>query len=327
MESLPPFRYLLRARFPECDAQGIVFNARYGDWTDLATTELLRALHPPFLASGPEAFEYRLVQQQTQWRRPARFDDVVEAVVEVARVGTSSFEVGTRFYRFPDRAAPLVEVVTVYVRVDPAADRSTPLRPLERALLSEGARGRYADHSGGAGGRLRRRVELGSVAPTPWRNGGGQTRELLREGEGAGGFALRISVAEVESSGPFSRFPGVSRAICLLGGAGLSLFRADGLALRLSVGDPVFCFSGEDDWQAELIEGPVTDLNVMTDRASLGAAVWRCPPGAVPGGLLFVVDSGTVGGEAVPACTLVELDGPSVCSAPSIAIQLSPGRA
>lgn len=327
METLPPFRYLLRARFPECDAQGIVFNARYGDWTDLATTELLRALHPPFLSSGPEAFEYRLVKQQSEWRRPARFDDVVEAVVEVLRVGTSSFEVRTRFYRFPDRSAPLVEVSTVYVRVDPAADRSTPLRPRERALLAEGARGRHADHSGGAGGRLRRRVEGSAVAPTPWRNGGGQTRELLREGEGATGFALRISVAEVTSSGPFSRYPGVSRALCLLGGEGLSLRRADGLSLRLEPGDPPFCFFGEDDWQAELLGGPVTDFNVMTDRASLGAAVWACPPGPVPGGLLFVVNEGTVGGEAVPAGTLVELDGPSVCTAPSLSVQLSPRRA
>ena len=165
------------------------------------------------------------------------------------------------------------------------------------------------------------------MAPTPWRNGGGQTRELLRQGEGAGGFALRISVAEVASSGPFSRYPGVSRALCLVGGAGLSLRRADGLSLRLGRGDPPFCFSGEEDWQAELIEGPVTDFNVMTDRASLGAALWGCPPGPVPGGLLFVMDEGTVGGEAVPARTLVELDGPSVCSAKSVSVRLSPRRA
>ena len=39
-----PFRYYLRVRYGECDAQKVVFNARYADYVDLATTEFLRAL-------------------------------------------------------------------------------------------------------------------------------------------------------------------------------------------------------------------------------------------------------------------------------------------
>ena len=34
------FRYYLRVRYGECDAQKVVFNARYADYIDLATTEL-----------------------------------------------------------------------------------------------------------------------------------------------------------------------------------------------------------------------------------------------------------------------------------------------
>ena len=31
-----PFRYYTRVRYQDCDAQHVVFNARYGDYVDLA---------------------------------------------------------------------------------------------------------------------------------------------------------------------------------------------------------------------------------------------------------------------------------------------------
>src|SRR5262245_38413749 len=34
-----PFRFLLRVRYGEVDAQKVVFNARWGDYVDLAVTE------------------------------------------------------------------------------------------------------------------------------------------------------------------------------------------------------------------------------------------------------------------------------------------------
>ena len=40
------FRYYLRVRYQECDAQKVVFNARYGDYIDLACIEFLRAALP-----------------------------------------------------------------------------------------------------------------------------------------------------------------------------------------------------------------------------------------------------------------------------------------
>ena len=39
-----PFRYYLRVRYQDCDAQHVVFNARYGDYIDLACFEFLRAV-------------------------------------------------------------------------------------------------------------------------------------------------------------------------------------------------------------------------------------------------------------------------------------------
>ena len=39
-----PFRFRFRVRYGECDAQGVVFNARYGDYVDIAVNEYIRTL-------------------------------------------------------------------------------------------------------------------------------------------------------------------------------------------------------------------------------------------------------------------------------------------
>ena len=42
----------------------------------------------------------------------------------------------------------------------------------------------------------------------PWRNGGGTTSEIVVEPGPGGRFHFRLSIADVEASGPFSGFPG-----------------------------------------------------------------------------------------------------------------------
>ena len=37
-----PFTYLFRVRYAECDPQGVVFNGRYVEYTDVAFTEFVR---------------------------------------------------------------------------------------------------------------------------------------------------------------------------------------------------------------------------------------------------------------------------------------------
>ena len=120
------------------------------------------------------------------------------------------------------------------------------------------------------------RFDLRDIAPQPWKNGAGLTREIAvgPRGAGATDFDWRFSVAEVERAAPFSVFPGIDRCIVLLAGAGLHLRSADqGLDHRLdSVGAP-FHFSGDVPLTATLIGGPSRDLNVMTRRGGLRSDV------------------------------------------------------
>lgn len=54
----------------------------------------------------------------------------------------------------------------------------------------------------------------------PWKNGGGVTTEVCAfpAGSSIDDFQWRISLAEVTSAGPFSRFPGVDRVLTVLEG-------------------------------------------------------------------------------------------------------------
>ena len=138
-----PFRYLLRVRYGECDAQMIVYNARWGDYVDIATTEFTRAV---FGTVDPSAgLDWRLVRQETSWRAPARFDDVLEARIRTLAIGTTSFTLRCEFFRYPD-GAPLVTSETVYVAVDARGDKLA-VPDQHRRSLEEGATGRVVDHA------------------------------------------------------------------------------------------------------------------------------------------------------------------------------------
>ncbi len=133
----------------------------------------------------------------------------------------------------------------------------------------------------------------------PWRNGGGITHEVLREGP-ADAFTLRISVADVDRAGPFSRFPGIERWITLLEGKGFTLHRGE-VSHRIDQPFVPFRFSGNDAIDCTLVEGPVRDLNVMfapdAMRLDLSVIVVRepievePPPGATRL-LVFALDGG-----------------------------------
>lgn len=142
-----PFRLLLRVRYNECDAQGIVFNARWADYADIASAEYVRALlgsvHP-----AETGLDWRLVKQTIEWRAPARYDDVLDLRVRTQRVGASSFVLETRVHRHADGAA-LAVIETVCVAVDPAG-RSCPIPEAPRAALERGAPGAVVDHAAAA---------------------------------------------------------------------------------------------------------------------------------------------------------------------------------
>lgn len=100
-----------------------------------------------------------------------------------------------------------------------------------------------------------------------WKNGGGSTAEIAVHPDHAGmdDFDWRISMAHVASDGPFSRFVGIDRTLTLLDGNGIRL-RVEETEYSIIPSSPVLSFQGDQDTEAWLNDGPITDLNVMTRR-------------------------------------------------------------
>ena len=116
-------------------------------------------------------------------------------------------------------------------------------------------------------------IDLGQVAATPWKNGGGATRELACWPPGAdmAHFDWRVSVATIAQSGPFSRFPGIDRVITLLTGDGVHLRQSQaGIDHRLEHALQPFAFAGDGGMDCDLLGGTSTDFNLMTRRG-----LWR----------------------------------------------------
>jgi uncharacterized protein len=104
-------------------------------------------------------------------------------------------------------------------------------------------------------------VSLASVASQPWRNGGGVTRELLAWPT-RNEWQVRISVADVNADGPFSRFEGIERRFAVLEGEGVAL-SARGPAYRLTTASEPFPFDGGEPMECALLGGATRDFNLM----------------------------------------------------------------
>jgi environmental stress-induced protein Ves len=116
-------------------------------------------------------------------------------------------------------------------------------------------------------------IHAGEVAPQPWRNGAGRTRELLTWPAGPQPWQLRISLAEISRDGPFSLYPGIERWISVIEGAGVRLL-LEGREHRLDCDSKPLRFDGALPVSCTLIDGPGTDLNLMHagGRAAMIAA-------------------------------------------------------
>ena len=118
--------------------------------------------------------------------------------------------------------------------------------------------------------------------PTPWKNGGGTTREIAVSPQGAAldDFAWRISAARVDQPGPFSIFPGIDRTLCILWGTGLNLTGPEIGAVHLDQTSPPFAFPADTPIDATLSGESILDLNVMTRRGIINHHVQRLPVAA-----------------------------------------------
>ena len=114
-----PFRHRIRVRFNECDGQGVVFYANYLVYFDVAMTELWREAfgggYAGMIANGTDAM---VAEANIRYRDSARFDDELDLVARVTRIGTTSSMTALTAERVSD-GAMLAEAKLRHVFIDP----------------------------------------------------------------------------------------------------------------------------------------------------------------------------------------------------------------
>jgi environmental stress-induced protein Ves len=113
-------------------------------------------------------------------------------------------------------------------------------------------------------------IPASSYKRTTWKNGGGTTYEIARDLD-VEDFGWRISIAEVNSDGPFSLFTGYQRCLTVTSGSGMVL-RGLSNSIDAKLHQPVW-FSGSETITGCLVDGPCLDFNVIFDPKRFNAEV------------------------------------------------------
>lgn len=80
----------LRVRYGECDPQGIVFNANYLLYFDVAFTELWRVAVGPWQEMVERGVDAVVAETNLRFHQPARYDDELALRARIARLGTTA---------------------------------------------------------------------------------------------------------------------------------------------------------------------------------------------------------------------------------------------
>lgn len=127
------FSHSLRVRWAEADMQGIVFNGHYLTYADVGITEYFRAMGQAYSGeTGVNGSDFFAVRTLLEYRSPARFDELLDVHVRIARLGNSSMQFLIGIYRGEEL---LVNGEIVYVHADQSTRRPSPIPASFRAAV------------------------------------------------------------------------------------------------------------------------------------------------------------------------------------------------
>jgi acyl-CoA thioester hydrolase len=86
------YTHRLRVRFAETDAMGIVHHSRYLPYLEEARVEYLRAIGHPYHEIHESGTDLAVLEAFVQYRRPLRFDDLVDVHLRMAQATRTTFQ-------------------------------------------------------------------------------------------------------------------------------------------------------------------------------------------------------------------------------------------
>lgn len=94
-----PFRHRLRVRYHECDPQGVVFNAHYLAYFDIALTELWREAVGGYASIAEGGLDVVVAEARISYLAPLRFDEEFNVLLWFEELGNTSMRCGLRIER------------------------------------------------------------------------------------------------------------------------------------------------------------------------------------------------------------------------------------
>jgi acyl-CoA thioester hydrolase len=112
-----PFTHRIRTRFAETDAMGVIHHGAYAAYLEEARVSLLRHAGFPYQQVRSDKVDFAVLELVVQYRRPLRFDDVVDIHVTVGRLTRATFQVA---YLLTVDGQTRATAVTVHGAIDPS---------------------------------------------------------------------------------------------------------------------------------------------------------------------------------------------------------------
>ena len=125
--------HALRVRYNECDPLGIVFNANYLVYADIAINELWREHVGGYESMMEDGLDLAVVEANLRYFAPLRFDDEFEAEVRVDHIGEKSMSTVTGLRRGDEE---ICSIGMTYVCIDSASATSRPVPDSIRTALT-----------------------------------------------------------------------------------------------------------------------------------------------------------------------------------------------
>lgn len=128
------FFHTLRVRWAELDKQGIVFNANYFLYFDVAIAEYWRTIGFNYPDGIVKIFGTDLyaVKATAEYHSSAEYDDILDIHGRTARLGRSSMQFLLEIWRGKEH---IVNGELIYVNADPTTKKSAPLPEILRQKI------------------------------------------------------------------------------------------------------------------------------------------------------------------------------------------------
>ncbi len=120
----------VRVRFAETDAMGVVYHANYLPWCEVARLELIGSIGLSYRKMNEDGFHLPVVEAHLNYKRPAKFDDIVEIKASIKTKPSVKIKVEYEMYA---NGVLLVSGYTMHVFVN---REGLPVRPPKEVLAT-----------------------------------------------------------------------------------------------------------------------------------------------------------------------------------------------